>query len=97
MPSGLLGICAGCHKNVHEGSLRIFQQKDGNTHLRRVPDFTDADGNSLAHQAGLEIGSWLDYHNGWEGEEEDSFGLRACSGDWAVFGATGVGGSSQSG
>lgn len=75
----MIGICAACHRHVHEGSLRIFQQKDGSLL------FTDAEGNSLADQADLEIGSWLDYHNGWEGEEEDSFGLRAFGGDWSVF------------
>ena len=80
LPSNCVGLCTTCHRHVHEGSLRIFQQSDGSLL------FTDADGNSLALQADLEIGSWLDYHNGWEGEEEDSFGLRAFAGDWAVFG-----------
>jgi HNH endonuclease len=75
----LLGLCVACHTNVHDGSLRIFQTQDGKLH------FTDAEGNSLAKQADLELAGWLDRYQGWEGGEEDSYSLRARCGDWAVF------------
>ena len=79
LPHCLLGLCVGCHKNVHDGFLRIFQTKEGSL------VFTDADGNSLAKQADLELARWLDTYQGWEGEKTDSHSLRARNGDWAVF------------
>jgi HNH endonuclease len=79
LPHCLLGLCSSCHKNVHDGFLRIFQSKDGQLH------FTDAEGNSVAQQADLELARWLDYHEGWKGAETNSHSLRARTGDWAVF------------
>ena len=76
----LIGLCSSCHRNVHDGSLRIFLQPDGKLH------FTDAEGNSVAEQADLELGQWLDFNIGWDGEEEDSFTIRAHRGEWSVFG-----------
>jgi len=46
----LVGLCSSCHRNVHDGSLRIFLRPDGKLH------FTDAEGNSVAEAiAELEI------------------------------------------
>jgi hypothetical protein len=75
----VLGICAGCHGNVHDGSLKIFLNDEG----RLV--FTDADGNGLAEQADLMLAGWLDFHEGWHGEREDSYRMRWGRGDWSVF------------
>ena len=83
LPENTLGLCAACHANVHEGSLRIFESPDGKLL------FTDAEGNSLAKQADLELAGWLDFHQGWDGTEEDSQSHRLHSGDWAVFGELG--------
>jgi hypothetical protein len=79
LPHNVCGLCVACHGNVHAGSLRIFQTKDGKL------TFTDADGNSLARQADLELARWLDSCQGWEGDQDDSYSLRVRSGDWAVF------------
>ena len=79
LPSNLLGLCFACHCNVHDGYLRIFQTLDG----RLI--FTDAEGNSLAKQADLELAAWLDRYQGWEGGEEKSYSLRARTGGFAVF------------
>jgi HNH endonuclease len=75
----LLGLCVACHTNVHDGLLRIFQTPDGKLH------FTDAEGNSMAEQVDLELAAWLDRYQGWEGGQEESYSLRARSGDWAIF------------
>jgi HNH endonuclease len=79
LPESLLGLCSACHKNVHDGFLRIFQSKEGTL------VFTDADGNSLAKQADLELARWLDCYQGWKGERVDSHSMRVRNGDWAVF------------
>ncbi|MFA5508639.1 MAG: HNH endonuclease, partial [Vulcanimicrobiota bacterium] len=76
----LVGLCSSCHRNVHDGSLRIFLRPDGKLH------FTDAEGNSVAEQADLELGQWLDFNIGWDGEEDDSFTIRAHRGEWSIFG-----------
>ena len=78
----LIGLCSSCHRNVHDGSLRIFLRPDGKLH------FTDAEGNSVAEQADLELGQWLDFNIGWDGEEDDSFTIRAHQGEWSIFGET---------
>jgi len=75
----LVGLCSSCHRNVHDGSLRIFLRPDGKLH------FTDAEGNSVAEQADLELGQWLDFNIGWDGEEDDSFTIRAHRGEWSIF------------
>jgi len=76
----LVGLCSSCHRNVHDGSLRIFLRQDGKLH------FTDVEGNSVAEQADLELGQWLDFNIGWDGEEDDSFTIRAHRGEWSIFG-----------
>ena len=75
----VLGICVGCHSNVHDGSLKIFLNDQGKL------VFTDADGNCLAEQADLMLAGWLDFHEGWHGEREDSYRMRWGRGDWSVF------------
>ena len=79
LPWNSLGICAGCHCNVHDGSLKIFLNDEGKL------VFTDADGNCLAEQADLMLAGWLDFYEGWHGEREDSYKMRWGRGDWSVF------------
>ena len=79
LPQNVLGICSVCHANVHEGSLRIFLN-DYNELA-----FTDPDGNCLAEQADLMLAGWLDFHEGWHGQREDSYRMRWGRGDWSVF------------
>jgi|GEM_PF-1146739 len=57
-------------RSAEDGSLRIFLRPDGSLH------FTDAEGSSVAEQADLELGQWLDFNIGWDGEEDDSFTMR---------------------
>ena len=75
----VLGICVSCHCNVHDGLLKIFLNDQGKL------VFTDADGNCLAEQADLMLAGWLDFHEGWHGEREDSYRMRWGRGDWSVF------------
>ena len=79
LPWNSLGICAGCHCNVHDGSLKIFLNDEGKL------VFTDAEGNCLAEQADLMLAGWLDFYEGWHGEREDSYKMRWGRGDWSVF------------
>jgi len=75
----VLGICVGCHSNVHDGSLKIFLNDQGKL------VFTDADGNCLTDQADLMLAGWLDFYEGWHGEREDSYRMKWGRGDWSVF------------
>ena len=75
----MLGICVGCHSNVHDGSLKIFLNDQGKL------VFTDADGNCLTEQADLMLAGWLDFYEGWHGEREDSYRMKWGRGDWSVF------------
>ena len=78
-PDNLVCLCSGCHRNVHQGSLKISESDDG------ALLYTDAEGHRLDQQADIELASWLDLHLGWKGEELDSHGARHWKGQWAVF------------
>ncbi|MFA5509166.1 MAG: hypothetical protein WC314_05945 [Vulcanimicrobiota bacterium] len=41
---------------------------------------------NLPAEPDLELGQWLDFNIGWDGEEEDSFTIRAHRGEWSIFG-----------
>ena len=75
----LLGLCSGCHGNLHKGLLRITPQPDGTL------IFTDSRGRRLDHQADLKLAGWLDQHQGWSGGEFDSHYARLHQGEWSVF------------
>ena len=75
----LLGLCSGCHRNLHQGFLKIIPQADGTL------VFTDAQGRRLDRQADLELAGWLDQFQGWSGGEFDSHYARLHQGEWAVF------------
>jgi len=77
-PRNLLGLCSACHKNVHDGLLKIERQTDGSLL------FLDHEGRRLDHQVDLEMAYWLDHEIGWTGGELDSYKAR-CGSDWAVF------------
>lgn len=66
VPENLVILCSACHKNVHEGRLRVIGQAPHN--LR----FLDATGRDLAVQHTLYLAHWLDFFIGWQGEEKDS-------------------------
>ena len=77
-PGNLIGLCSACHKNTHDGLLKIERQSDG----RLL--FFDQNGARLDRQVDLHIAEWLDYEIGWTGGEHDSYKAR-CGSDWAVF------------
>ena len=77
-PYNLLGLCSACHKNTHDGLLKIERQSDG-TLL-----FLDQYGRRLDRQVDLELAYWLDFEIGWSGGEQDSYKAR-CGIDWKVF------------
>ena len=77
-PRNLIGLCSACHKNTHDGLLKIERQSDG----RLL--FFDQFGNRLDRQVDLHIAEWLDYEIGWTGREMNSYKAR-CGIDWGVF------------
>ena len=77
VPENLVVLCSRCHKNVHEGNLRI----EG-----RAPDelrFLDRQGRDLRFQHRLDTAHWLDIWLGWNGGEyathyqRERYGLTA--------------------
>ncbi len=78
-PDNLLCLCSGCHRNLHQGALKISESPDGKLL------YTDSAGRRLDRQADLELASWLDAHLGWSGKELDSHAARLWQGDWTVF------------
>ena len=76
-PGNLIGLCSACHKNTHDGLLKIERQSDG----RLL--FFDRFGNRLDRQVDLHIAEWLDYEIGWTGGEMDSYKAR-CGIDWSA-------------
>lgn len=79
IPDNLLGLCAACHRNLHDGLLQIQNDAEG----RLV--FSDAQGRRLDRQRDLELATWLDFHLGWNGQEYDSHWIRANKNEWAVY------------
>ena len=79
-PGNLIGLCSACHKNTHDGLLKIERQSDG----RLL--FFDQFGNLLDRQVDLHIAEWLDYEIGWTGGEHNSYKAR-CGIDWSVVSA----------
>ena len=79
-PGNLIGLCSACHKNTHDGLLKIERQSDG----RLL--FFDQNGARLDRQVDLHIAEWLDYEIGWTGGEHDSYKAR-CGIDWSVVSA----------
>ena len=75
----LLGLCCGCHRNLHLGLLKITENLDGTL------VFTDSQGRRLDRQADLELAGWIDFWQGWSGGEFDSHQARLHQGEWAVF------------
>ncbi len=79
-PRNLIGLCSACHKNTHDGLLKIERQSDG----RLL--FFDQNGARLDLQVDLHIAEWLDYEIGWTGGEQDSYKAR-CGIDWSAVSA----------
>ena len=78
-PDNLICLCSGCHRNVHQGSLKISEDEKG------AVVYTNSEGARLDTQADLELANWLDRHLGWNGEELDSHQAKQWQGEWAVF------------
>ncbi len=79
-PGNLIGLCSACHKNTHDGLLKIERQSDG----RLL--FFDQFGSRLDRQVDLHIAEWLDYEIGWTGGEHNSYKAR-CGIDWSAVSA----------
>ena len=70
-PDNLITICSRCHKNVHEGRLKIV----GNApHGAR---FLNQFGKDMQRERTLEMAFWLDIWCGWRGSEDGTRYLRA--------------------
>jgi len=79
--ANLISCCAGCHRNLHDGHLKITPTAQGKL------VFTDAEGRRLDTQADLQIAGWIDFWMGWRGKKNHSHQARVYSGDWTVFGS----------
>lgn len=79
-PENLICLCSGCHRNLHEGQLKITPTKNGQLL------FTDAQGRRLDNQTDLELATWIDFRMGWRESPTNSHQRRVLSGDWVVFG-----------
>ena len=73
-PENLVSLCAGCHRNVHKGLLRIRQEPNGQLVFR------NSRGQRLDQQCKLERAGWLDLWIGWKGGQYNSHSARAHGG-----------------
>ena len=76
-PSNLICLCSGCHRNVHQGVLKITESPEGELL------YTNSEGRRLDQQIDLELADWLDLHLGWSGVELDSHQAKLWQGEWA--------------
>ena len=63
--ANLVPLCFRCHKNVHEGLLKIT----GDADCRLT--FTDAHGLNLQRAHAIGVADWLNFWIGWFGNEDD--------------------------
>jgi 5-methylcytosine-specific restriction endonuclease McrA len=70
-PDNLITLCASCHRNLHNGHLRIYGSAPDNL------TFLDGQGRNLGQQHQLEVAEWLDWFLGWPGSQDDSHRARA--------------------
>jgi HNH endonuclease len=70
LPDNTLTLCTKCHKNVHEGHLKITGS------VRTGLIFTDRQGHRLDRIHHLERATWLDFWLGWSGHEGNSHSRR---------------------
>ena len=77
MAGNLLCLCSGCHRNHHNGYLKI-EVENGELIFR------DRKGRRLDREAHIELASWIDFRLGWGGEENDCYRRRYQTGDWGV-------------
>ena len=75
IPENLVCLCSGCHRNVHQGELKIFESPEGKLL------YSDSEGRPLDRQADIELAGWLDHHLGWRGVELDSHQTRSWNGE----------------
>ena len=69
--ANLVPLCFRCHRNVHEGLLKITGNADGTL------TFTDAYGQDLEQVHALGVAEWLNFWIGWKGGECDRHQPRA--------------------
>ena len=77
-PENLIGLCTGCHKNVHDGYLKIEVLPNGEVL------FLDSQGRRLDRAVNLEFAGWLDKWHGWRGGEDNSHRFREFNGEFVV-------------
>jgi hypothetical protein len=70
LPENLITLCTRCHRNVHEGRLRITRSASAELL------FTDQRGQRLDIVHRIERAAWLDYNVGWRGDRLDSYHSR---------------------
>lgn len=67
----LITVCTRCHKNIHEGRLRV---EGAAPHGLR---FLTAAGKDIRTERILEVAFWLDHWCGWQGPEDEGHYGRA--------------------
>jgi hypothetical protein len=65
--ANLVTLCSRCHRNVHNGSLKIAGNADGKL------TFTDARGHDLERLHAVDLAGWLNFYFGWYGREDDGY------------------------
>ena len=71
-PDNLITLCARCHRNLHNGHLRIEGVAPHDL------TFRDRQGRNLGQQHTLEVAEWLDWFLGWPGDEDNSHRARVA-------------------
>lgn len=87
MERNLVCLCTRCHKNVHDGYLRIERGKNDEL------VFLDQEGRRLDHAVKLALANWVDVWLGAK-SESDTYGGLAQTDLWPLPLASGQAGSS---
>jgi hypothetical protein len=72
VPENLITLCGACHRNVHEGRLRIESEVGSLV-------FLDAQGRNLQREWRLDVADWLDHWIGWWGGEFNTHRRRLAA------------------
>ncbi len=72
-PENLIALCSACHKNYHDGHLRIEGSRE------TWFTFRDAQGRDLAREYKVEVAGWINFWLGWNGGPEECYIKR-----WAM-------------
>ena len=77
LPENLIALCTRCHRNVHQGRLRITRAAGGELLFIAGHRCNEVQrGRRLDTAQLIERAAWLDYNLGWRGDQLDSHHFR---------------------